>query len=144
MIRVTGITDIINDLVKALPNGDEVNNILVKNADPLVQDLKSKIPSRTGTTRDSLRVVQLRRKNIIIVGIDYRDLQKKGGKNKRPSNILYFIEEGHATRSKGKGMATVSPRPFIESAYNSHKERIINGVSSEIIKTIETKFNAGV
>ena len=144
MIQVTGIYDIVNDLLKALPTGDEVQNILVHNADPLVQDLKSKIPVSDGVTRDNLKVVQLSRKNFIIVGIDYQGLLRKGGKSKRPSNILYFIEEGHRTRSKGKGSATVNARPFIVSTYNVHKERLINSISEDLIKVIETKFNANV
>lgn len=139
MINITGVQDVIFDLVKSLPDSTEMQNILLTNSDPFVKELQSKIPVDKGVTRDALRVIKLRRADVIVVGIDYRFLQKKGGASKRPSNILYFIEEGHKTKR-----GSVTPRPFVINTYNSYKEKLAKDISEDIILTIEKKFNANV
>lgn len=139
MINITGVQDVIFDLVKSLPDSTEMQNILLTNSDPFVKELQSKIPVDKGVTRDALRVIKLRRADVIVVGIDYRFLQKKGGASKRPSNILYFIEEGHKTNR-----GSVTPRPFVINTYNSYKEKLAKDISEDIILTIEKKFNANV
>ena len=139
MISITGVHDVIYDFIKSLPNSSEMQNILIDNSEPFVKELQSKIPVDKGVTRDALRVIKMRRADVIIVGIDYRYLQKKGGASKRPSNILYFIEEGHKTKR-----GSVTPRPFVVNTYNSYKEKLAKDISDDIILTIEKKFNAGI
>ena len=139
MINITGVQDVIFDFVKSLPDSTEIQNILLTNSDPFVKELQPKIPVDKGVTRDALRVIKLRRADVIVVGIDYRFLQKKGGASKRPSNILYFIEEGHKTKR-----GSVTPRPFVINTYNSYKEKLAKDISEDIILTIEKKFNANV
>lgn len=96
-----------------------INNGLEKGANLLRNEVKKRVPTRTGKLRSN--IVAITNKNSAGVYI-------KGKGSSSKANWLEY------------GTSKMPPRPFIRTAYDNNEEKVIQMVVSNIIQDVEKGF----
>lgn len=97
-----------------------INNGLEKGANLLRDEVKKRVPTRTGKLRSDIVAVT----------------------NKKNSGI-YIKGKGSASKANWLeyGTSKMPPRSFIRTAYDNNEEKVIQMVVSNIIQDVEKGFN---
>lgn len=118
-IELSGVDEILSRLQQIGANISKLENNALKDAAELVlDDAKANAPIRTGKLKEGLKISGVKNRDgtkYVLVGIDKAD----------NSNIFYgkFIEFG---------TSNMSPRPFLEPAYEKNKTEILERIKSTL------------
>jgi HK97 gp10 family phage protein len=118
-IELSGVDEILNKLQKIGVNVSRLENQALRNAaEPVLEDAKANAPIRTGKLKEGLKISGVKNRDgtkYVLVGIDKSDNSK----------IFYgkFIEFG---------TSKMSPRPFLEPAYDKNKKEILERIKSTL------------
>jgi len=133
-VRIEGVGDVekqLQDLMKKL-GADKVEPVLLNAAKDLAKEMKSNLArvtdEKTGNLKKAIGAKKLKRyldNPAAGAGIKYG---YKGG------NHAHLIEYGTAERfhKSGKSVGAIQPRPFVRPAWDTNKDRIINGIIEEL------------
>lgn len=118
-IELSGVDEILNRLQQIGANISRLENKALQDAaEPVLEDAKANAPIRTGKLKEGLKISGVKNRDgtkYVLVGIDRSD----------NSNIFYgkFIEFG---------TSKMSPRPFLEPAYEKNKKEILKRIKSTL------------
>jgi len=118
-IELSGVDEILNRLQQIGANVSRLENKALKDAaEPVLEDAKVNAPIRTGKLKEGLKISGIKNRDgtkYVLVGIDKSDSSK----------IFYgkFIEFG---------TSKMSPRPFLEPAYEKNKKEILERIKSTL------------
>lgn len=137
-IRLTGVKEI-DQVLKGLPK--QVNHKIVQSANvqavkPLVEKAKLTAPEGpTGNLVDSIGSVKLPARRATNLG-EVHVGPRRGGRNK--GHHGHLIEYGTTVRKnkKGANRGRISPKPFMEPAWESTKSRVLANVNDELGKSL--------
>ena len=141
MITVTGVNEI-DKFLKGLPakySHRIVQAANAKAAKPLINAEKLLAPKSEGDLRDSIGVKKASIKRANAIGeIKVGPLYRKGG---RTAHFFEFGTKQRQTKGKGKvyragaNRGRITPKPFVEPAFNRTKGVVQDSIVGELRKT---------
>jgi HK97 gp10 family phage protein len=142
MITVTGVREI-DTFLKGLPSKFShriVQAANAKAAKPLINAEKMLAPKSEGDLRDSIGVKKASIKRANAIGeIKVGPLYRKGG---RVAHLIEYGTKQRQTKGKGKykvyragaNRGRVTPKPFVEPAFNRTKDTVTGSIIDELKK----------
>lgn len=146
-VRVKGLKEL-NDFLQQLPARIEANvlrSALRAGANVVKEEVKRRVPVRTGTLRDGIKVSTRSRRGRVTARV------RTTGKHAYIAGWLEFGAAAHRIKAKGKGMffggrfakfvdhPGIQPRPFMRPALDSMAQEAVMAAAQHMRKRLATK-----
>jgi len=115
-------------------DGKELTAVMRNAAAPMLGAARGRVPSDSGLLRSQIGFVganQSRYPGTVIIGVNYRF---KGAKRGTSAFYAHIVEYGGKTISR-------APRPFMQPAFEIHKDRAVDTIKKGLIRLITKATN---